>query len=376
MYKKINQTYILGIFCGFLISCKGSAQNFSIKNVSQNLISKYYSPNYTNEYYKNSNIFFVGVDSSFLKENDHTDIIQKAIDNNENILLPDATLFINKNGLKIGSNKRIIFQKNTKIKFLGPAHERFSDILKIYNVHNVEIINAVIVGSRNNKIEQTGQWSAGISILNSKNIKIVNPKISETYGDGIFIGSEDGGFSEEVIVSGGWVDSARRNGISITSGKNVKVQNILISNTYGHDPESGIDIEPSWYKDILENISVQNVYTFNNGSAGISVNLNALGADELKDAKITSILIEGHTDFGSRHGFLTSLNAEKNKFDTAGNIIIKNAEWISSRDIAYWKTPQEHRVNIIFSRIKINDTQKLQDFELNVRKSKNIKLTR
>lgn len=370
--KIVFRSYLWGISMGFiLLSCKGNAQNFSTKNVSRQLISNYYSPDYSNNS-RAQDIF--SVSSDLLKGNDHTEVIQKAIDANQNILLPNTVILINGKGIKIGSNKKVIFQKNTVIKFLGPANGKFSDIIKIYNAHNVEVINAVVIGSRNNKITQSGQWSAGISVLNSSNIKIINPKISETFGDGIFIGSEDGGFCENVTVSGGWIDVARRNGISITSGKQVLIQNVIISNTYGHDPESGIDIEPSWDKDILENITVSNVCTFNNGSAGISINLNGLSTANAKDIKVANIVIDKHTDLGSRHGFLTSLNNINNRFDVKGNITVKNSNWKSSRDVAYWKTPQDHSINIIFSGIKINDTQKQRDFESSVRKLKNTRL--
>lgn len=353
-------------------STESCAQSFSPKNVSQKLISKYYSPSYSTNYYR-TNTFF-SVSANLLKGNDHTDIIQKIVNDNSNILLPNTTIFINSKGLKIGSNKKIIFQKNTKIKYLGPANGKYSDIVKIYDAHNVEIINPVVIGSRNNHIEQSGQWSAGISVLNSVNVKIINPRISEAYGDGIFIGSEDGGYSEKVLVSGGWINDSRRNGVSITSGRNVLVQNILISNTYGHDPEAGVDIEASWNKDRLEDINLKNICTFNNSSAGIMINLNGLAVDNPKDAKISSITIDGHTDIGSRHGFLTSLNTIDNQFDTTGTILVKNVNWKSTRGISYWRSSQDHRIKITFSKIMIDDIEKRKDFENDIKKAKNIKL--
>jgi len=375
-HKNIFRKYLLwGVSLGFLLfSVESCAQNYSHKPVSQKLISKYYSPSYSGDYYKNNAVFSVNV--SLLKGNDHTDVIQRIVNNNNNILLPNTTIFINSKGLKIGSNKKIIFQKNTKIKYLGPANGKYSDIIKIYDAHNVEIINPVIIGSRNNKIEQSGQWSAGISVLNSSDVRIIQPRISETFGDGIIIGSEDGGSSRNVTIWGGWIDEARRNGISITSGKDVLVQNILISNTHGHDPESGIDIEPSWDKDVLENIIVNNICTYNNGSAGISINLNGLNTDNLQNTKFISILIDRHIDIGSRHGFLTSLNVAENKFDATGNIVIKNATWQESRNESYWKTSKDHRVKITFLGVNIDDEMKRQDFENNVKKVKNIKLVK
>lgn len=357
-----------------LLSINLTAQNFSQKNVPQNLVHKYYKPDYASKYYKLKNIKVV--QKNELKGRDHTQILQKILINNSIVLLPNDTIFINKNGLKIGSNKKLLFQKNTIIKFLGGTKGKFSDILKIYNAKNVEIINPVIVGSRYLNTQQTGQWNGGISVLNSSNVKIINPKITESFGDGITIGSEDGGFSENVIVCGGWIDTARRNGISVTSGKNIKVEKILISNTNEHEPEAGIDIEASWNKDVLQDILIKDVCTYNNSSMGISINLNGLSTDNSQDAKFTSIIIDGHQDIESRHGLLTSLNTIPHTFDTEGYIIIKNADWQASREISYWKSEQNHRINITFSNIVIDDAQKKMQFESSVKNFKNIKLLR
>ncbi|MBW7676640.1 glycoside hydrolase family 28 protein [Chryseobacterium chendengshani] len=369
-FKNITNRLIL-VFI-IIWSSNFSTQIFSQKYVPQKLLSQYYQPNFTSNYYNLKDIFHIK--KNILNGRDETVIIQKIIDNNNIVLLPNTTIYINKNGLKIGSNKKILFQKNTKIKFLGGTRGKLSDVLKIYNAKNVEIINAVIVGSRNNNINQSGQWNGAISVLNSSNVTIINPKITESYGDGITIGSEDGGFSENVLVSGGWIDTSRRNGISITSGKKITVQNIFVSNTYGQEPESGIDIEASWNKDVLLDINVKNVCTFNNSSTGISINLNGLATDKSKDVKFTSITIDGHTDIESRHGLLTSLNTIPHTFDTKGSILIKNANWKSSREISYWKSSKDHSINITFSNIKIDDIQKKNYFENSIKNLKNIKL--
>lgn len=373
MIKRIllNSLYVLSLLF-ITLSCGFHAQSFIKKNVPQQLISTYYQPDYNSKYYHSENIYRVKKD--ILKGSDHTDVIQRILNNNNIVLLPDMTIYINKSGLRIGSDKKILFQRNTKIKFLGGAKGKLSDVLKIYDSKNVEIINAVIVGSRYRKVDQSGQWNGGITVLNSSNITIINPRITESYGDGIMVGSENGGFSENVLIKGGWIDTSRRNGISITSGKKVTVQNILVSNTYGHEPEAGIDIEASWNKDILSDINVKDVCTYNNSSMGISINLNGLAVEKAEDSKFTSITIDGHIDIESRHGLLTSLNTIPGTFDTKGYILIKNADWRSSREISYWRSPTDHNINITFSNIKIDDVQKKIYFEKSIKNLKNTKL--
>jgi hypothetical protein len=307
---------------------------------------------------------------------DYTAIIQKALDEHDKVVMPNFPLLINKSGLFLKSNKTVYFPANAWLKFQGPAKTKLDDVLKIYNAENVILINPKIEGSKYSPLSQDGQWSAGICLLNSKNIQIQNLKITNTYGDGLFIGSEDGGFCENIKIIGGWIDNARRNGLSITSGRDIFVEKLLISNTSEHEPEAGVDIEPSWYKDIMENVNLKNIYTYNNKQAGISVNMNALNVASNSEAKKISVTIDGHTDQGSNHAFLTSFNQSEgsNKYDATGNVVVKNSNWIKSRNQNFWTTPENHRINLEFKNIKIDDSAKSKAFKESVQTKQGILL--
>ena len=368
--KKLNFLFIIAI-CFLLLSCKSNAQNGRTQNSApKELIDLYLKPNWNLNGTK-PNLF--PTDSKFKKSKDHTDIVQKIINENKVVVLPDFRLFINSKGLKIGSNKTIVFQKNSSISFIGVANGRLSDVVKIYDAENVNLVNPVVIGSRYSKTKtQTGQWSAGICILNSKDVKITNANISSTFGDGIFIGSENGGYSENVSIEGGYINKARRNGISVTSAKKVLLKDVLISNTYGHDPESGIDLEPSWEKDILNDITLQNIYTFHNNAAGISINLNAFNKQSKSEIKTVKIQIVDHKDDGSRHGLLTSLNTDDALYDANGSIKIKNSSW-KNNEKPYWFTKNKHSIELIFSNIKIDDSAQKKSFEESLKEIPNVK---
>lgn len=296
---------------------------------------------------------------------DYTSYLQRGIDTHSKILMPNFPVWINRNGLKVGSNKTIAFQKNSLIRFTGPAHKKLDDVLKIYNAVNVTIYNAKIEGSKYAKIKQEGQWSAGISIINSRNVKVLNSKIYNTYGDGIFIGSENGQFSEGVLIQNGWIDNARRNGISITSAKDVEVSNVLISNTSGHAPQCGIDIEPSTYKDVIENVNLNGVYTFNNALAGIEINMNALNNQKVGRSKDVTINIKDHTDNKSLHALLTSMNgARRHSYDAKGVVNVTNSMWRNSRGSNTWMNPNDYSIKFNFKNTKIEDPSKGRNIRL------------
>ncbi|TXF77558.1 right-handed parallel beta-helix repeat-containing protein [Chryseobacterium sp.] len=303
---------------------------------------------------------------------DYTALIQRAVNENKVTVFPSFPLLINMNGLTVPSDRILIFQKNSILLFSGPATAKYSDIIKVYNAENVRIVNAKIRGSRNEKAEQRGEWSAGISILNSRNIVIENPRIYDTFGDGIFIGSEDNGYSENIYISNGWIDNVRRNGISITSAKNVFVNHILISNTHGTLPECGVDIEPSVEDHIMQNVNLNDVYTFNNSSGGISVNMNALGVKERSRIKTVNINITRHTDDGSAYAFTTSLNDIKGLYDAQGYINITGSHWQNNRSGLYWKSDNEQRIKLNFKKLKTDSNGKTQELVNFLKKQKNI----
>lgn len=303
---------------------------------------------------------------------DYTQYLQKAIDENDIIVMPNFPILVGKSGISVGSNKTIFFQKKSQIIYTGPANGKFWDILKIYDVNNVTIINPNIKGSRNSTLPQSGEWSAGISILNSKNVTIENPKIYDTYGDGIFIGSENGGYSENVQINNGWIDNVRRNGISITSGKNIFLKNILISNTNGTLPMAGIDIEPSISDDIMVNINLNDIYTFNNENGGIGVNLNALSVKDPKNVKSVSINMNNHKDYLSTYSFGTSLRINKDLFDAKGIINVNNPSWENFKTGLYWKSNTEQTVIINFKNIRTSNLEKKKELEVFLKKQKNV----
>lgn len=367
----------LNCIAGILWSLLGVAKDFNdFKYIEpeQSLVNKYLKPQkitvVPNAIYA---LNYLPKSPSKSGNVDYTKFLQKAITENKIIVFPDFPVLINKAGLMVGSEKTIIFQKKSQIIFTGPARGKYWDIIKIFNSSNVRIVNANIKGSRYSKEEQTGEWSAGISILNSQNVIIENPKIADTYGDGIFIGSEDFGFSENIRVNGGFINNVRRNGISVNSAKDVYINNVLISNTNGTAPEAGIDLEPSIEQQIIKNINLSNIYTFNNAVSGIAINMNYLSVDHPKEVKSVLINITNHIDNRSPNAFGTSLNDSKKLYDAKGIINITNPTWENNKEL-YWKSNTKQSIIINFKNIKTSNTTKYKNLENFLKKQSNVSI--
>jgi len=361
---------LLIVLFNTFLSCQTSEFSYLIPNNS--IINQYTKP-YSlqkinlNKWHKLESI----LPSNYKNmKQDYTKDIQAFFASNKNIMLPDYPVYIS-SALNISSNTNVFFSKNSKIIYTGEIKGRHYDIIKIENIENVNIYNPSIVGNRQAKLQHEGEWNAGISIQNSKKVRIYNPMVKDTWGDGIFIGSETAGFSEDVIIEGGWIDNVRRNGISITSAKDIFINNILISNVNGTNPQCGIDMEPSLSEDLIENINLNKVYTFNNTLAGIAINMNALNQKSKDKVKNISINISNHTDNNSSYALLTSLNAGNTIFDATGTINISNTTWIKNKNDSYWKSETKQAIKLNFKNIKIDNPIKNNRFFNTIKNSEN-----
>lgn len=257
---------------------------------------------------------------------DYTLHIQKAIDENENIAFPDFPILINKDGIKLKSNSNIVFNKNSRL-VLSPTSGDTYSLIQIYNVQNVNVYNPTLIGDRKNHKGNKGEWGMGIRIHDSKNINIFNANIRDMWGDGIYITSYTKNKSNNILIKNGWIDNVRRNGISIISGENITIDSVQISNTNGTLPAAGIDVEPNRSTDVIKNLKLTNILTFNNQRDGIILDFTSLVNKQTKN-NIT-VHINKHEDRGSRYAlrFAALRKAAKNHKALEGRIIVENAKW-------------------------------------------------
>lgn len=286
-----------------------------------------------------------------IKNFDFTADLQNLINIHKKVVLPPYTLLINDKGIKIPSGARIYFSPGTVIKMKPTAATHF-DMLRIYDVEDIEIYNARLIGDRKSHKGTAGEWAAGIGIRNSSRVLIKYADISDTWGDGIFIGSESGGVSKQITIEDVNIDFARRNGLSITSGENIYLKNFLISNTSGTAPMCGVDIEPSLPQEYLININLRNFVTYNNENGGMNINTSVLNDEQ---PRTVSISIDGHTDINSAIAFSYSINAnDLSGRKINGSITYRNVKWINPRRMNYWKTPNNKKIKVRLENVEIN----------------------
>lgn len=295
---KIRYIHLL-LFILFSACLQG--QSFNYKQVTDvpTFVKKY---NETKEYKKiiKSDNYIDAV--KYLPQNhvknatvDYTSFLQRAIDENKNILMPNFPILINDKGLDIKSNRKILFRKNSRL-ILSPSNKANYEIMRIHNRDNVHVFSPKITGDRYIHQGTGGEWGMGISIKSSSNISIINGDIIQCWGDGIYLGSTGGKTNSNILIDYGRIDENRRNGISVITANGLLISNIIVSNTYGTNPQAGIDFEPNNNKEVLKKIHLENIYTYNNFHQGIFYCFNQLNGS----TESINITLKKHTDRESK----------------------------------------------------------------------------
>ncbi|WP_418359215.1 hypothetical protein [Sphingobacterium detergens] len=327
----------------------GYAQSFRVKELNQKAISNYRNKSlYLAEYNRYlSNAYSIEKELSIqYKKNsveDFTDLIQSALDKHNVVVLPNFPIVISDKGLALNNNQVLLFQTNSILK-LKPSAKNSYSILSLTNISNVKIFFANIEGDRYEHIGKGGQWGFGIGIKSSNNIYLYSPFIERTWGDGIYIGQLRNEPSENIYIYNSVINEVRRNGVSITSGRNISILNTYIANTNGNSPESGIDLEPNSINDIIENINIKNLTTFNNKWAGMLMVFEKFKSNR---NKIVSVNIDGHKDVGSKnaiafHGYRNDKSAN----NLSGTINLKNTDYSTDSKRVFFYQTNLSRLNI------------------------------
>jgi len=304
---------------------------------------------------------------------DYTVYLQKGIDENKNVLMPNFPVLVNKRGLNLNSNQTVAFQSNSVIKMKPNAEPNYG-VLNLVNIKNVKILDPHLIGDKDKHLSRSGEWGMGINILSSGNISITNPKISKMWGDGIYIGeinykfrpqyNLENYFSTGILIRGGLIDDNRRNGISVISVKGLSISGTIIQNTAGTMPMAGIDIEPNDNGQFLEDIILSNIITKNNAEIGIKYVPVSFFGDSKKTVTIT---IENCHDIGSKTGLV--IGGAKGGYKGPrqdGRIIVKhfksesNITPVSTGSIQYF-SPKIEIQNLSIYRKKTRDLKSEQD---------------
>lgn len=157
---------------------------------------------------------------------------------------------------------------NSIIKRAGNSLENY-DVIDCNGLENVCIKNIYIKGERSEHEGTAGEWGHCIGIRNCVNTSVKNCKLTDAWGDGVYVGGDTP--SVNTVVENCVIDNNRRQGISIINSKIFCVRDCTISNTKGTNPQGGIDFEANNSTDICESNTVENCFFYGNQGASIII---------------------------------------------------------------------------------------------------------
>lgn len=213
---------------------------------------------------------------------------------------------VNWSGISVPSNSVLRFAPGAKLSLTGHNTTTYQ-ILRLHDVENVEIYHPHVDGRKDLNTAVNGEWGMGISIRGGKNIRIYDPVTENCWGDGIYIGSSVGwgttggarNCSEDVEIYRHKASGNRRQGMSIVSARRCRVVNPVWENTQGTNPQAGLDIEPNYATEDIQDVSIENPVTYNNAGPGVLIDIRKLTGES---DKFVSLSISSHTDNGSLVG--------------------------------------------------------------------------
>lgn len=258
---------------------------------------------------------------------DDTVMIQNAINFAESIgggvvEIPDGTYLINPNySLYLFSNITLSLAPNTILKAIPTSSGSYS-IITIRNVKNVSVTGGTLEGDRFAHIgNKGGNYGRDINIEGAQNITISNLTVTDSWGDGIYLGNDDNKVNNNnVTIKNVICNNNRRNGISLIDGSNIVIENVLAENSKGAPPAAGIDIEPNNIHDELNHVRVANITT-KNDAQGLQIGLTAMR----QSTNPLNIFVINDHDVGSAIGLFIS-TSQKN-----GLITIVNSSWVNNK---------------------------------------------
>jgi hypothetical protein len=246
---------------------------------------------------------------------DYSLALQKALNENKLIIFPAFPILINDGGIKLISNQQVLFEKGSEL-WLKPTDKKSYVMLLVKNVKDVVLVNPVIKGDRKGHTGKGGEHGMGLGIYGTDNCIVYNPVITDCWGDGIYVGlnKDNNVTSRNITVVNAYLKNNRRNNMSVTSVKGMKLIRPYFGFANGTKPEAGIDFEPNSNLDDMEEIYVVNPVTEGNLGGGLEIAVNQWHKDSinLRPEKKLTITIFNHRDIKSANA--TKLSYQKASF--------------------------------------------------------------
>lgn len=239
------------------------------------------------------------ISTELFKDLDYTNSLQDLIALSDNNV--ENTIYIKPGNyiLSVKNNNQscLTIRSNTDIKIDGRLI-LLPNSFTHYNIicakgDNIHISGkGTIIGDKDKHTGSEGEWGMGVRFLNARHSTIVGLNILDCWGDCVYIG----GSSSDVKVKQCILRNGRRQGISITSGKNIMIEKCNIYDIAGTSPMFAIDVEPN-KTGVVDSIFIKNVKAYN-CVGGIMCTRSTRSDSSIGYVEVTDCTVSGTTKSG------------------------------------------------------------------------------
>jgi len=219
---------------------------------------------------------------------DATACLQSAINSGVPKLIVDNTGsdWIIGKPLILTSNQEIVFADGVVVQAKEDAfHGRNDSLITGKNLTNLTLRGegTAILRMRKKDYQDPSrysraEWRMGISLVDCSDVVIRNLTVTETGGDGLYLGASSSGYCKNVLVEDMNFDANHRLGMAVISAENLTVRRCKFNNTLGTGPNGGIDFEPNYPGQRLVNCVVEDS-EFNHNIKGSGIDIYAVNLD-------------------------------------------------------------------------------------------------
>lgn len=150
-----------------------------------------------------------------------------------------------------------------------------------------------IIGDKDKHTGTEGEWGMGVRFSKAYHCTLIGLNIKDCWGDCIYIG----GKSSDVKIKECTLRNGRRQGISVTSGRNISIEKCNIYDIAGTNPMFAIDVEPN-KTNVVDSVFIKNVKTYN-CKGGIMCTRSTRSDSSIGYVEIIDCTVRGTTEKNS-----------------------------------------------------------------------------
>lgn len=283
---------------------------------------------------------------------DATELLQNAIDSKiskliiDNIGKPWVT-----DTIELRSDLEIVFEEGAAVEAKPDAfHSRTACHFVGNNVCNVIIRGegrGGIIRMRKRDYQDAKRYVPSeyrhcVAFSGGRNIRVENMKLASSGGDGFIIRAYGQIAAENIVARKLHCDDNHRQGISVICGRNILIEDCILSNTDGAPPMAGIDIESNHEFEPASNIVVRNCRMINNTGLGLGVSITRMNTDIAGPVGVLVENCEMTDNFRGCVAVGVRARWPRDNVRMDGNVIFKNLKFINLKH----KNRRRHPINI------------------------------